>query len=92
MAADGESRRLRVEIPQTLARYVARKGAITINGVSLTVNETSGRTFGVNLIPHTLGVTNLRDLTAGDEVNLEVDLIARYLERLLDARNDCAVA
>ncbi len=82
---EGESWRLAVEAPASLARFLARKGSITVNGVSLTVNEVSGATFGVNLIPHTLAVTNLRDLAPGaTRVNLEVDLIARYVERLLE--------
>jgi riboflavin synthase len=82
-APDGESWRLKVEVPSSLAHLVARKGSITINGVSLTVNDVSGSTFGVNLIPHTLAVTNLKDFEAGTRVNVEVDLIARYVERLL---------
>jgi len=83
---DGESWRLTVEAPSSLARFVARKGSITINGVSLTVNEVEGARFGVNLIPHTLAITNLKDLAPGARVNLEVDLIARYIERLLEGR------
>ena len=71
-------------MPAGLARYVAKKGSICIDGVSLTVNEVDGARFAVCLIPHTLEVTTLGDLQAGDEVNLEVDLIARYLERLTD--------
>ena len=66
-----------------LARYVARKGSVTVNGVSLTVNEVSTDTFSVNLIPHTLALTNLGELKHGDRVNLEIDLVARYVERLL---------
>jgi riboflavin synthase len=85
---EGESWRLGVEAPSPLARFIARKGSITINGVSLTVNEVSGSTFGVNLIPHTLAVTNLKDLAPGTRVNLEVDLVARYVERLLSATRD----
>lgn len=81
---DGESWRLTVEVPPSLARFVARKGSITINGVSLTVNEVEGAAFGVNLIPYTLDVTNLKDLVRGAGVNLEVDLVARYVERLLE--------
>ena len=80
---EGESWRLTVEVHSALAHFVARKGSITINGVSLTVNEVSGSTFGVNLIPHTLAVTNFKDLAPGARVNLEVDLVARYVERLL---------
>jgi riboflavin synthase len=82
---EGESWRLKIEVPSSLARFVARKGSVTVNGVSLTVNEVSGQSFGVNLIPHTLAATNLKDLAPGATVNLEVDLIARYLERLLQA-------
>jgi riboflavin synthase len=80
----GESRLLEVRAPQPLARYIARKGSITINGVSLTVNQAAGERFDVNLIPHTLAVTNLQALLPGGRVNLEVDLIARYLERLVE--------
>lgn len=72
--------------PPALARYVARKGSICIDGVSLTVNRVDGAQFEVNLIPHTLQVTTLGGLHPGARVNLEVDLVARYLERLLDAR------
>jgi riboflavin synthase len=78
----GESWLLEVRVPSELARYVARKGSITISGVSLTVNHVDGDRFAVNLIPHTLEVTNLKALRAGARVNLEVDLVARYLERL----------
>lgn len=83
---DARSWRLRFEAPADLARYIARKGSITIDGVSLTVNEVEGSCFGVNIIPHTLSQTTLGDLEPGEAVNLEVDLIARYLERLLAAR------
>jgi riboflavin synthase len=83
---DARSWRMLFEVPQELARYIARKGSITINGVSLTVNEVKGRHFGVNIIPQTLTHTTLGTLQPGDAVNLEVDLIARYLERLLAAR------
>ena len=70
-------------MPASLSRYVARKGSITIDGVSLTVNSVGRGAFGVNIVPHTLAVTTLGDLQPGDRVNLEVDLVARYLERLL---------
>jgi riboflavin synthase len=83
---DARSWRMQFEAPAELARYIARKGSITIDGISLTVNDVEGRTFGVNIIPHTLDQTTLGDLQPGDAVNLEVDLIARYLERLLQAR------
>jgi riboflavin synthase len=78
----GGNRRLAVAVPKALAKYVARKGSIAVNGVSLTVNEVNGATFTVNLIPHTLKETNLGGLREGDKVNLEVDMLARYLERL----------
>lgn len=89
--ADARSWRLSFSTPAELARYVARKGSITINGVSLTVNDVEdradgGAVFGVNLIPHTMAQTTLGELTVGDTVNLEVDLVARYLERLLAQR------
>jgi riboflavin synthase len=79
----GKSRLLRVRAPADLARYIARKGPITVHGVSLTVNAVNGAEFEVNLIPHTLAVTTLRHLEVGDRVNLEVDPLARYAERLL---------
>ena len=74
---------LQVKVPKKLSRYVARKGSICIDGVSVTVNRVSGDTFEVNLIPHTLKITTLKRLARGSKVNLEVDLIARYVERML---------
>jgi riboflavin synthase len=85
MVQVGESWLLQVRIPPQLAKYLARKGAITVNGVSLTLNRVEQDRFAVNLIPHTVAVTNLRSLTSGSRVNLEVDLLARYVERLLAA-------
>ncbi|HUL96855.1 MAG TPA: riboflavin synthase [Usitatibacter sp.] len=79
----GGSRRLEVEVPAALSRYVARKASVTVDGVSLTTNEVRGATFEVNLIPHTLAVTTLGKLAVGDRVNIEVDLLARYVERLM---------
>ncbi|MBI2286717.1 MAG: riboflavin synthase [Nitrosomonadales bacterium] len=81
----GESWRLAVRAPQKLAKYIATKGSITINGVSLTVNHVAGSEFDVNLIPHTLEATTLNELKAGSKVNLEIDLIARYVERMMQA-------
>jgi riboflavin synthase len=81
-AAEGGSVLLEVAVPSELARFVAPKGSIAIDGVSLTVNAVHGRHFSVNLIPHTLAVTSLGTLRAGARVNHEVDLIARYVERL----------
>lgn len=85
---DARSIRMSFDAPADLARYIARKGSVCLDGVSLTVNEVSGRRFGVNIIPHTAQQTTLGALQAGDAVNLEVDLVARYLERLLQARNE----
>ena len=73
------------KVPKSLARYIARKGSVCIDGVSLTVNRVKGTTFEVNLIPHTLKVTTLKRLMRGSKVNIEVDLVARYLERMLMA-------
>jgi len=81
----GESWLLEVRMPPPLTKYLARKGAITVNGVSLTVNRVEDDRFAVNLIPHTVAVTNLQSLVSGSRVNLEVDLLARYVERLLAA-------
>ena len=84
----GESWQLAVRAPQKLAKYIAVKGSITINGVSLTVNHVAGSEFEVNLIPHTLEVTTLNELKAGAKVNLEIDLIARYVERMMQAEKE----
>jgi riboflavin synthase len=81
----GESMLLRIRAPQALARYIARKGSVAIQGVSLTVNAVDGDVFDINLIPHTVSVTTLRHLKPGSPVNLEVDQIARYVERMLSA-------
>lgn len=80
---DGVSQRMRFSVDPSLAHYVARKGSICINGVSLTVNAVADNTFDVNLVPHTLQETILDSLEPGAKVNIEVDIIARYLERLL---------
>ncbi len=81
----GESHLLIIRAPKKLAKYIARKGSITIDGVSLTTNKVKGREFAINLIPHTVQVTTLKRLKPGALVNLEVDLIARYVERMLNA-------
>lgn len=73
---------LRIRAPKALSRYIARKGSICVDGVSLTVNRVSGASFEIYLIPHTLKVTTLGRLAAGSKVNLEIDLLARYVERL----------
>ena len=89
----GESWNLEVRAPQALAKYIAGKGSITINGVSLTINQVAdiagtGCQFSVNLIPHTLVMSNLKNLRAGSRVNLEIDLIARYVERMMQAQKE----
>jgi riboflavin synthase len=81
--SDARSHRVLFDAPPELARYIARKGSVCIDGVSLTVNSVDGASFAVNLIPHTLQVTILGDYRRGTPVNLEVDIIARYLERLM---------
>jgi riboflavin synthase len=80
---EGDSLRLVFEAPATLAAGIARKGSIAVDGVSLTVNQVEGARFGVNIIPHTRAVTTFRWLEPGDLVNLEIDLIARYVARLM---------
>jgi riboflavin synthase len=83
--AVGDNRRLVIEAPPAIARYIARKGSIAVNGVSLTVNTVEGNAFEVNLIAHTLATTTLQHLKRGVRVNLEVDMLARYIERLHEA-------
>ena len=85
---DARSRRLEFELPAALMRFVAPKGSIGIDGVSLTVNQVSGARFDVNIIPHTLSVTTLGDLVVGAGVNIEIDVIARYLDRLMSKTAD----
>jgi riboflavin synthase len=84
-ADDARSQRFRIRVPLPLARYIARKGSVALDGVSLTVNAVEQQEFEVNLVPHTLAATTLAGLGVGDRVNLEVDQIARYTERLLAA-------
>ena len=79
----GRSIHFKIRAPNELAKYISAKGSICINGISLTVNNVNGAVFELNIVPHTLNETTLSDAQAGDEVNLEVDIIARYLERLL---------
>lgn len=88
---DARSVRLVVEIPAGYSRYIAKKGSICIDGVSLTVNEVSDNTFSVNIIPHTAEVTIIGDYRTGTEVNIEVDLLARYVERLFDTGDESEI-
>lgn len=87
----GESWDLRINVPQNLSKYLAYKGSITVNGVSLTVNQVDDHAQGceirINLIPHTVQVTTLKDLKQGMQVNLEIDMIARYVERMISLKN-----
>ena len=84
----GESHELVIRAPKPLAKYIARKGSITVSGVSLTVNRVDKTDFSINLIPHTVAVTTLKHLQAGSRVTLEIDLVARYIERMLTAENE----
>jgi len=88
MRNDGRSVRYRFEVPAGLSRYIAEKGSVTLDGTSLTVNGVEGRRFDVNIVPHTRDNTLFQSYQIGTRVNLEVDIIARYLERLLTASGD----
>ena len=81
---ENESKRFVFESPENLAKFVAPKGSVALDGVSLTVNEVDGRRFGINVIPHTQSVTTFGRLRQGDQVNMEIDMLARYVARLLD--------
>jgi len=83
----GASFRLEIEVPAEISRYIARKASVTVDGVSLTVNEVAERSFVVNIIPHTRAMTTFRSLGAGGRVNLEADILARYVERILQAKS-----
>ncbi|MBF6058049.1 MULTISPECIES: riboflavin synthase [Thiomicrorhabdus] len=85
---DGRSWRYELEAPKSLCRYIAAKGSICINGISLTVNKVDGCKFDVNIVPHTRQETTIKHLQVGSKVNLEVDLLARYLERMMTAPQD----
>ena len=84
MRTEGDSTRVTFRAPEALARFIAPKGSVALNGTSLTVNEVDGREFGVNLIPHTKTVTTWGDVVVGDAINLEIDTLARYVARLRD--------
>jgi len=87
LRAEGDSHRLSVRAPEALAGFIASKGSICIDGISLTVNEVAGPAFGVNIIPHTWSVTSLAGAEPGGQVNLEIDLLARYVARLNEMAN-----
>lgn len=82
--SEGESVRFKISVPLSLVKYIAKKGAITLNGVSLTVNSIEKNVFDVNIVPHTLTATTMGQLNTGDAVNVEVDIIARHLEQLIN--------
>jgi riboflavin synthase len=85
-APDGESTRFEIDVPREVAAFIAPKGSVALDGTSLTVNEVSGTRFGVNLIPHSLAATTWNEKRPGDSLNLEIDLLARYVARLLEAQ------
>ncbi len=85
---EGRSYRFDIKVPQVLRRYIAEKGSICIDGISLTVNQVAGETFSVNIVPHTLSMTTLGTMPIGAAVNIEVDVLARYLERLIQGDQD----
>ncbi|HEY8191634.1 MAG TPA: riboflavin synthase, partial [Alphaproteobacteria bacterium] len=80
---EGDAWRLKIRVPDALAPYIAPKGSVALNGISLTVNEVEGAVFGTCIIPHTWQVTNIGSLKPGDRINLEVDMLARYVARIL---------
>jgi riboflavin synthase len=84
MVPEGDSTRIVLRAPEALARFIAPKGSVALNGTSLTVNEVSGADFGINVIPHTMQVTTWGDVAVGDRVNLEIDTLARYVARLAE--------
>lgn len=90
LTPDARSTRIDIEAPATLAKYIAHKGSVTVDGISLTVNSVQGAVFSLNIVPHTQHMTTIGDWQPGTQVNLEVDIIARYLERLLLGDNAAA--
>ena len=86
--AEGDSTRFRIEVPVDFARFIAKKGSVALDGVSLTVNEVEGKVFGINIIPHTAAHTTLGAAAPGDPVNLEIDMLARYVARLAEAAKE----
>ena len=84
IAIEGDSTRMKIKVDDNLVKYIAKKGSICIDGVSLTVNEIDGNVFGVNIVPHTFSVTTLDELKVNSQVNIEIDIIARHIEQLLN--------
>ena len=86
IAKDGASRRITISLPHGLAQYIAAKGSVTIDGISLTLNEVCDISFGVNIIPHTWDNTTLSNRNIGDDVNIEIDMLARYVARMTEVK------
>jgi riboflavin synthase len=84
IAQDGDSKRFTFEVPEAIAKFIAPKGSVALDGTSLTVNEVAGNTFGVNIIPHTQAVTTWGHARVGDQLNIEIDMLARYVARLAE--------
>ena len=91
IAIEGESTRMKIKVDDNLIKYIAKKGSICINGVSLTVNEMDGNVFGVNIVPHTFSVTTLDELKVNSQVNIEIDIIARHIEQLLNHKTSARI-
>jgi len=91
IAIEGESTRMKIKVNDNLIKYIAKKGSICINGVSLTVNEIDGNIFGVNIVPHTFSVTTLDELKVNSQVNIEIDIIARHIEQLLNHKTSARI-
>ena len=91
IAIEGDSTRMKIKVDDNLVKYIAKKGSICINGVSLTVNEIDGNVFDVNIVPHTFSVTTLDELKVNSQVNIEIDIIARHIERLLNHKTGARI-
>jgi len=91
IAIEGDSTRMKIKVDDNLIKYIAKKGSICINGVSLTVNEIDGNVFDVNIVPHTFSVTTLDELKVNSQVNIEIDIIARHIEQLLNHKTGASI-
>jgi len=91
IAIEGDSTRMKIKVDDNLVKYIAKKGSICINGVSLTVNEIDGNVFCVNIVPHTFSVTTLDELKVNSQVNIEIDIIARHIEQLLNHKTSARI-
>ena len=91
IAIEGDSTRMKIKVDDNLVKYIAKKGSICINGVSLTVNEIDGNFFDVNIVPHTFSVTTLDELKVNSQVNIEIDIIARHIEQLLNQKTGARI-